>query len=255
MYGRIVLDIEGDLFDEPLREGQGAGRRRRRRRRSRPRRCAELCRASTSRSCERETGKPFPQEPRRPAPGRDRGRVQLLERRPGRRLPRARAHQPRPRHRRQRADHGVRQPRRQLGHRRRASPATPPPGENEPYGDFLVNAQGEDVVAGIRNTEDLDAPEARTSRRSTPSCSPSSHRLEHALPGHVRHRVHDRAGQALDAPDPRRQAHRRGGAAHGRRHDQGPPHQAARGRRPSAGHGRPPRPGAAPAVRGPATSR
>jgi pyruvate,orthophosphate dikinase len=30
-------------------------------------------------------------------------------------------------------------------------------GENVPYGDFLINAQGEDVVAGIRNTEDLDA--------------------------------------------------------------------------------------------------
>ncbi len=29
-------------------------------------------------------------------------------------------------------------------------------GEAKPYGDFLVNAQGEDVVAGIRNTEDLD---------------------------------------------------------------------------------------------------
>src|SRR4030095_16741657 len=29
-------------------------------------------------------------------------------------------------------------------------------GENRPYGDFLVNAQDEDVVAGIRNTEDLD---------------------------------------------------------------------------------------------------
>jgi pyruvate,orthophosphate dikinase len=30
-------------------------------------------------------------------------------------------------------------------------------GENKPYGDFLLNAQGEDVVAGIRNTEDLNA--------------------------------------------------------------------------------------------------
>lgn len=30
-------------------------------------------------------------------------------------------------------------------------------GEATPYGDFLINAQGEDVVAGIRNTEDLDA--------------------------------------------------------------------------------------------------
>ncbi len=29
-------------------------------------------------------------------------------------------------------------------------------GDNKAYGDFLINAQGEDVVAGIRNTEDLD---------------------------------------------------------------------------------------------------
>jgi pyruvate, orthophosphate dikinase len=29
-------------------------------------------------------------------------------------------------------------------------------GDPQPYGDFLVNAQGEDVVAGIRATEDLD---------------------------------------------------------------------------------------------------
>jgi pyruvate,orthophosphate dikinase len=33
----------------------------------------------------------------------------------------------------------------------------PSTGENLPYGDFLINAQGEDVVAGIRNTEPLDA--------------------------------------------------------------------------------------------------
>src|SRR5207253_3624521 len=31
--------------------------------------------------------------------------------------------------------------------------------ENKPYGDFLTNAQGEDVVAGIRVTEDLKALE------------------------------------------------------------------------------------------------
>jgi pyruvate,orthophosphate dikinase len=33
----------------------------------------------------------------------------------------------------------------------------PATGENRPYGDFLRNAQGEDVVAGIRETEPLDA--------------------------------------------------------------------------------------------------
>ncbi len=32
----------------------------------------------------------------------------------------------------------------------------PATGEKRPYGDFLVNAQGEDVVAGIRTTEPLD---------------------------------------------------------------------------------------------------
>jgi pyruvate, orthophosphate dikinase len=80
--------------------------------------------------------------------------------------------QPRPRHRRERAGHGLRQPRRPsgtgVGFTRNAAT-----GENKPYGDFLVNAQGEDVVAGIRNTEDLDAS-ASTSRPSTPSCSTSS---------------------------------------------------------------------------------
>ena len=34
---------------------------------------------------------------------------------------------------------------------------SPTTGENVPYGDFLANAQGEDVVAGIRITEPLDA--------------------------------------------------------------------------------------------------
>jgi len=33
----------------------------------------------------------------------------------------------------------------------------PSTGEDKPYGDYLINAQGEDVVAGIRNTEPLDA--------------------------------------------------------------------------------------------------
>ena len=106
-------------------------------------------------------------------------------------------------------------------------------GENKPYGDFLVNAQGEDVVAGIRNTEDLDAlgdalPEdpRRAARRSSPASSAHYQR-------HVRHRVHHRAGQALDAPDPRRQAHRRRRAADGRRHDQGHRQGRAAGRSPS----------------------
>ena len=59
-----------------------------------------------------------------------------------------------------------------------ASPVTRPPGPKGAYGDFLVNAQGEDVVAGIRNTEPLSALGAG-SPRSTRSCwrsSPGSRR-------------------------------------------------------------------------------
>ena len=88
------------------------------------------------------------------------------------------------------------------------NPAT---GEAEPYGDFLVNAQGEDVVAGIRNTPTSrpGRPLPRRPRRAARHLRPAGA----ALPRHVRHRVHHRAGQALDAPDPGGQAHRPGRAA------------------------------------------
>ena len=45
----------------------------------------------------------------------------------------------------------------------------PATGAKGAYGDFLVNAQGEDVVAGIRNTEPLVGPRDAGSPRSTPS--------------------------------------------------------------------------------------
>ncbi len=93
----------------------------------------------------------------------------------------------------------------------------PATGAKGAYGDFLVNAQGEDVVAGIRNTEPLSAlkkqfPEVHAELLAIFA------RLERPLPRHVRHRVHHRAGQALDAPDPGGQAHRRGRAEDGGRH-------------------------------------
>ena len=71
---------------------------------------------------ERHTGQPFPQDPDEQLRGRHRGGVPQLERRPGRRLPRARAHRARPRHRRQRPGDGLRQPRRPVGDRRRLHP-------------------------------------------------------------------------------------------------------------------------------------
>ena len=47
----------------------------------------------------------------------------------------------------------------------------PATGENRPYGDFLANAQGEDVVAGIRATVPLEDDGRTTSPSRTPSCS------------------------------------------------------------------------------------
>ena len=48
----------------------------------------------------------------------------------------------------------------------------PASGNQGVYGDYLQNAQGEDVVAGIRNTVSL-ADMARSTRRRTTSCSRS----------------------------------------------------------------------------------
>ena len=108
------------------------------------------------------------------------------------------------------------------------SRATRRPARASAYGDFLTNAQGEDVVAGIRITEPLDAMAQRVPRVPPAAARGDAH-ARAALPRHVRHRVHDRAGPALHPPDPRRQAHRRGRAAHGGRDGGRGPHRPARG--------------------------
>ena len=46
------------------------------------------------------------------------------------------------------------------------SPATPATGENKFYGEFLVNAQGEDVVAGIRTPMVCKTAMAKWSKKS-----------------------------------------------------------------------------------------
>ena len=88
------------------------------------------------------------------APG-DPRRLRLLDGRPRRRLP---AHQPHPRrlgHGGQRPADGLRQQGRHVAARASPSAATRSPARPSPRGDFLVNAQGEDVVSGVRNTRDI----------------------------------------------------------------------------------------------------
>ena len=85
-------------------------------------------------------------------------------------------------------------------------------GEPEPSGDFLVNAQGEDVVSGVRNTRDIAElkdvmPEAHEQLMEILSDA------REALQGHAGHRVHDRGRAAVHAADAQRQAPRPGGRA------------------------------------------
>ena len=84
----------------------------------------------------------------------------------------------------------------------------PGSGQQGVYGDYLQNAQGEDVVAGIRNTVPLQDLEQIDPASYAPA---DGHHADpgEPLPGPVRHRVHHRARQALDAADPGGQAHRR----------------------------------------------
>jgi pyruvate, orthophosphate dikinase len=154
MYGRIVLGLDAELFDHPLEEAKRAAR---------VRTDAEVPAADLEKLCElykgivhTETGKPFPQVPVRQL----RGAVEAVFR--SWNGARAIAYRVR-----ERISHdlgtavnvqamvfGNRDDNSGTGVGFTRNAAT---GENKPYGDFLVNAQGEDVVAGIRNTEDLDA--------------------------------------------------------------------------------------------------
>ena len=81
-------------------------------------------------------------------------------------------------------------------------------GEPEPSGDFLPNAQGEDVVSGVRTPRDLaemkdEMPEAHEELMDILA------QAREALQRHAGHGVHGRGGQPLHAPDPQRQAARR----------------------------------------------
>ncbi len=153
MYGRIVLGIEAEAFDAPLdaaREAVGGATD------------ADIPAEALVSLChdfkavvKARSGKPFPQDPRRSCAVPSR-RCSARGTRPGPR-PTGSARRsattwaPRSTSRRWCSATATSNSGTGVGFTRNAAT-----GENRPYGDFLVNAQGEDVVAGIRNTEDLD---------------------------------------------------------------------------------------------------
>ena len=85
----------------------------------------------------------------------------------------------------------------------------PATGEKVFYGEFLINAQGEDVVAGVRTPEPVaqlknHLPEAFKELETYPQ-DPGK-----ALQGRAGLRIHDPGRQSVHAPDPQRQTHRAG---------------------------------------------
>jgi len=154
MYGRIVLGLDGEIFEHALDDAKQT---------SRAVTDADIPASALRELCEiykqaiaKETGKPFPQDPAKQL----RGAVEAVFR--SWNGPRAIAYRVR-----EKISHelgtavnvqamvfGNRDDNSGTGVGFTRNAAT---GEAKPYGDFLVNAQGEDVVAGIRNTEDLNA--------------------------------------------------------------------------------------------------
>ena len=93
----------------------------------------------------------------------------------------------------------------------------PATGENIFYGEYLMNAQGEDVVAGMRTPLPIRRARAQQPQGLRPAARHPPHPRA-PLPRHDGHRVHHRAGRALHAAVPRRKAHRRRRHPHRRRH-------------------------------------
>ena len=206
----------GPRLRPAARQGQGEGRRHRRRQ-GVGRDAAPPLRAVQGPRREGH-GQAVPAGSGRAAPRRHRGGVPELGRRPGHRLPRARAHPARPRHRGERADDGVRQPRRQQRHRRGLHPRRV---HRREQALRRLPRQRPGRGRGGRHPQHRGPRRAGAEVPEDPQGAAGDLRpAREALPRHVRHGVHHRAGQALDAPDPRRQAHRRRRAPHGRGDDQ-----------------------------------
>ncbi len=154
MYGRIVLGLDGAIFEHELDKARTAAK---------AKTDADISAPVLKKLCEvykkavaDQTGKPFPQDPTKQL----RGAVEAVFR--SWNGPRAIAYRVREKishelgtavnvqamvfgNRDENSGTGV-------GFTRNAAT-----GDSKPYGDFLINAQGEDVVAGIRITEDLNA--------------------------------------------------------------------------------------------------
>ena len=171
--------------------------------------------------------------------------LRLVEHRPRQALPPPGAHPRRPRHRRQHLLDGLRQPRPRLRHRRRLHPR---PGQRPPGRLRRLPAERAGRGRRRRHPQHRAARRAGADRQDVVRPADADHGdAGDALQGPVRHRVHHRARQAVDAADPGRQAHRRRRLPH--RHPARRPGPDRRGRGAPAGQRRPARAADVPALR------
>ena len=123
----------------------------------------------------------------------------------------------------------------------------PATGAQGVYGDYLPERPGRGRGRRASATRCRWTSWSRSTSAPTTSCWRSWPLLESPLPRPVRHRVHHRARQAVDAADPGRQAHRGGGVPD--RHPAGRRGPDRRRRGAAAGVRRPAGPVDVPAVR------
>ena len=176
-------------------------------------------------------GSAGPALPRRSAGaalGRDRRRVQELAGPPRRFLSQDRGHSRGMGHRLQRAEHGLRQHGRRLGHRRGLQPQ---PGHRREQVLRRMARQCPGRRRGGRHPHPQPAQRSHQERaeqapllagnrdaRALQGAVRHPHEARAPLPRHAGHRVHDRGPEALHAPVPQRQADRHGGLEHGHGH-------------------------------------
>ena len=171
----LLPALRADVRQRRARHRGRALRGRDQARQGRPRRQATTP-SSTSRRCasSRARFKELLRVPDRPARRSSSRRIRaVFDSWNGERAVDLPAHQPHPRrlgHRGQRPADGLRQQgRRQSGSRRRLQPRRGHRRARAQSGDFLINAQGEDVVSGVRNTLDIAELDRRACPRSTRS--------------------------------------------------------------------------------------
>ena len=199
MFGDVVLGIKREAFEEQLDGGEGAARRPDRSRGA-GRGAAQARRRPTRTSSPSERARRFPQDPKRAAPAGHQRRLRVVVRQEGDRVPAHQRHPGRLGHGGHRDVDGVRQPRRDLGHRRGLH-ARSPHGRAALLRRVPRQRAGRGRGGGHPHARARSTISSGACRRSTTSCSRIAEPPRAPLQGHAGHRVHHPGGQALPPAD------------------------------------------------------